>query len=320
MEFCNDANDYSPDCLRAYALSLPDHLEEALSTHIDDIVCNGRVCIFGVGNSAMAGDIVQQYLDETSSVNIPMVSGEMVPGWLREGDHAIIISYSGLSSEVIGCYHELRRRGCTLHCITAGGELASLCEMDSVHIIRLPEGIPSRCALGYSIGYLARLLQAMGVCTLADSLIMAADDIRAYVSRMPGCRVIEDIASKMVGTVPAIYATSDMLPIAKRWRSDLYQSCRMVAFYGEMPEFDHNEIVGWADPCEHASNLSMFVIRGPREPETIRIIVDSMVDTLREFNRDLSVICMFPGDPLIKNICGCIAGDFITARVKELMS
>ena len=162
MEFCNDANDYSPDCLRAYASSLPDHLEEALSTHIDDIVCNGRVCIFGVGNSAMAGDIVQQYLDETSSVNIPMVSGEMVPGWLREGDHAIIISYSGLSSEVIGCYHELRRRGCTLHCITAGGELATLCEMDSVHIIRLPEGIPSRCALGYSIGYLARLLQAMG--------------------------------------------------------------------------------------------------------------------------------------------------------------
>ena len=80
------------------------------------------------------------------------------------------------------------------------------------------------------------------------------------------------------------------------------------------------EIVGWGYPNAHSPRLTMFALRGPRESELINIIVDTMADTLVAFGRDVHTIRLEMEDTLVRNICGCILGDLVTARIKELMS
>lgn len=311
---------YSADGIRFFASQLPEHLESALSTRTAPIDCKGRVCMFGVGNSAMAGDIMQSYLDENSSKNVPMISDERVPGWIGKDDHAILISYSGESKEILSCYNALKERGCVMHCIVGGGTLKDMAIRDGADIRVLPQGVPSRAALGYTLGYLADLIQALGISDVADYLQTCIKPLRTYISKMYDCKIVEDTAKSMVGKIPAIYTTTDMLPIAKRWRADIYQNCGMVAFYGEMPEFDHNEIVGWADENQHVPELEMFILRSNDEPKIVETIVDAMTETLEEFSRNTHTIRISPSDSLVRNVCGCIAGDFLTARLKELVS
>lgn len=310
---------YSSDGIRFFATRFPEHLESALSTKTAPIACNGRVCMFGVGNSAMAGDIMQSYLDAHSEHNVPMISDDRIPGWMGENDHAILISYSGTSKEILNCYDALKERGCTMHCIVGGGILKENAIRDGVDIRILPQGVPSRAALGYTLGYLADLIQALGISDVADYLGGYLDYFKGYIAKTIGSDLIEETARSMVGKIPAIYTTTDMLPVAKRWRADIYQNCGMIAFYGEMPEFDHNEIVGWADPNIHVSELEMCIIRSNDEPDIIRTIVDSMTDTLNEFKRETHTILMEPSESMIRNICGCLAGDILSARLKEIV-
>ena len=310
---------YSSDGIRFFATQFPEHLESALSTKTEPISCNGRVCMFGVGNSAMAGDIMQAYLDENSEYSVPMISDDRIPGWIGENDHTILISYSGESREILSCYKALKERGCIMHCIVGGGTLRENAVRDGVDIRVLPQGVPSRAALGYTLGYLADLIQALGISDIADYLLNHIDYFKEYIANVLGSEKIEDIAHSMVGKIPAIYTTTDMLPIAKRWRADLYQNCGMIAFYGEMPEFDHNEIVGWADPNIHVSELEMFILRSNDEPEIIKIIVDAMTETLNAFERETHTISITPSESIIRNICGCLAGDILSARLKELV-
>lgn len=310
---------YSSDGIRFFVTRFPEHLESALSTRTAPIECNGRVCMFGVGNSAMAGDIMQSYLDEHSEHNVPMISDDRIPGWIDEDDHAILISYSGTSKEILDCYDALRERGCTIHCIVGGGTLKDNAVRDGVDTRVLPQGVPSRAALGYTLGYLADLIQALGISDVADYLHGHLDYFKDYVAGIIRSDLIEETARNMVGKVPAIYTTTDMLPVAKRWRADIYQNCGMISFYGEMPEFDHNEIVGWADSNVHIPELEMFIIRSDDEPDIIRIILDSMTETLNEFKRETHTILMTQPGSIIRNICGCLAGDVLSARLKELV-
>jgi glucose/mannose-6-phosphate isomerase len=43
-------------------------------------------------------------------------------------------------------------------------------------------------------------------------------------------------------------------PIAYRWKTQINENAKQPAFYHELPELDHNEIVGW----EGASELARF--------------------------------------------------------------
>jgi glucose/mannose-6-phosphate isomerase len=48
------------------------------------------------------------------------------------------------------------------------------------------------------------------------------------------------------GTVPIITGADLTAPIAYRWKTQFNENAKSPAFAGELPEIDHNEIVGWA--------------------------------------------------------------------------
>jgi glucose/mannose-6-phosphate isomerase len=54
--------------------------------------------------------------------------------------------------------------------------------------------------------------------------------------------------------VPQIAGAGLTAPIAYRWKTQLNENAKMPAFSNELPELDHNEIVGW----EGAAGLARF--------------------------------------------------------------
>ena len=54
------------------------------------------------------------------------------------------------------------------------------------------------------------------------------------------------IAKNIYNTIPIIYAENNNCEvIAVRWKGQLSENSKMLAYHNELPEMNHNEIVGW---------------------------------------------------------------------------
>ena len=62
------------------------------------------------------------------------------------------------------------------------------------------------------------------------------------------------LARALCDSVPVIVGSGVTQPIAYRWKTQLNENAKIPAFAHELPEMDHNEIVGW----QNASSLARF--------------------------------------------------------------
>ena len=56
------------------------------------------------------------------------------------------------------------------------------------------------------------------------------------------------IAQTINGKLPCIYSSRIMGCIAYRWRCQIEENAKQMAFHHLLPEMNHNEIVGWTNP------------------------------------------------------------------------
>ena len=57
--------------------------------------------------------------------------------------------------------------------------------------------------------------------------------------------LVNKIAKKIQSKIPCIYAHGLMKPVAYRWRCQIEENAKQLAFHHEIPEMNHNEIIGW---------------------------------------------------------------------------
>ena len=70
----------------------------------------------------------------------------------------------------------------------------------------------------------------------------------------------KEIARGLLGSVPVIAGAGLTSPIAYRWKTQINENAKSPAFSRELPELDHNEIVGW----EGVGDLGPFSLGPPR--------------------------------------------------------
>lgn len=56
----------------------------------------------------------------------------------------------------------------------------------------------------------------------------------------------KQLALLAVGKTPVFYAGSLMAPVAYKWKISWNENAKNVAFWNELPEFNHNEFIGWS--------------------------------------------------------------------------
>ena len=63
------------------------------------------------------------------------------------------------------------------------------------------------------------------------------------------------LARALHGTVPVVAGAGLTTPIAYRWKTQINENAKMPAYALELPELDHNEIVGWGSASEFGALL-----------------------------------------------------------------
>ena len=75
------------------------------------------------------------------------------------------------------------------------------------------------------------------------------------------------IARQIHGKLPCIYSSGIIECIAYRWRCQIEENSKQMAFHHLLPEMNHNEIVGWTNSHDE---LAVVVLRDNKETKEMQ--------------------------------------------------
>jgi glucose/mannose-6-phosphate isomerase len=244
-------------------LGLPEHLRDALwrveSANLRPVDSPGGLVVAAMGGSSVGGLLAIAALGDRASRPIFVARDYGLPAWTTPDTTVLCASYSGETEETLAAYEAAGALGARRIVSTTGGSLASSARADGVPVIPLPGGFQPRAAVGYG------LVVALEVAALAgcgDHLHTEIDVAAAHAEELaeewgpdaPEESLAKTLARALHKTTPQIAGAGLTTPIAYRWKTQINENASAPAFASELPELDHNEIVGW----EGAPDLGRF--------------------------------------------------------------
>jgi glucose/mannose-6-phosphate isomerase len=237
-------------------VGLPEHLRDALwkvqSAQLQPWDSPAGLIVAGMGGSGIGGVLARAILGDHASRPILAARTYGLPSWTTPDTTVLCASYSGNTEETLACYEAAGALGATRVAVTSGGKLAELARADGVPVIPVAGGFQPRAAVAYMT---VAALEVAGLCgagpRMGSEIDVAADHLEHLVDEW-SAHGSEDSESKTLAralrdSVAVIAGSGITQAVAYRWKAQLNENAKVPAFTHELPELDHNEIVGWQD-------------------------------------------------------------------------
>jgi glucose/mannose-6-phosphate isomerase len=254
--------------LVADVLDLPSQLRDGLwrveSAMLEPIDSPGGLVVSGMGGSAIGGALARSALGDQASRRIVVTRSYGLPAWTSPEVTVLCSSYSGNTEETLACYDAAGALGARRIVVTTGGQLAESAREDKVPVIPLPGGLQPRAAVAYMTVAALEVAALCGVGPeLRSEVDVAAAQMEALTERW-GPAAEADAQPKLLagalhGTITTIAGAGPTIPVAYRWKTQLNENAKVPAFSHELPELDHNEIVGWDGAAELGPFAAVFL-------------------------------------------------------------
>jgi glucose/mannose-6-phosphate isomerase len=215
-----------------------------------------NIHIVGLGGSGIGANFVQSFVRSVCKVPITVTKDYQVPAYVGPNTLAIASSYSGGTEETLICLEQYLKAGAHVIGISSGGLLQEKSKSEDFEFVKLPEGKPApRACLGYSMVQQLGILHKLGFtdASFLDQVAEAATLLSNEQDQIQ--EKAAHIANLLEGRLPIIYACSELEPVAIRFRQQLNENSKILAWHHVIPEMNHNELVGW-----RTNNSNAFVI------------------------------------------------------------
>jgi glucose/mannose-6-phosphate isomerase len=246
-----------------------------------------NIVLAGMGGSAIAGDILKDWIGNEIAVPMETVRGYHLPAYLNEKSLVFFISYSGNTEETLSCMHDAAEKGCQIIAISSNGALGRVTQALGLPLIELPKMAAARASLPYLFAPLPYMLAKVGVLPLSkveremsDAVEVVDKMTRELAIEVP---IEENFAKKaaleIFGTVPIVYCYNPYKSVGLRFKDQVNENCKLPARCDVFPELNHNEIMGWE---AQESILKRYTLVLLRDLEIEPIEVKARIDALKE--------------------------------------
>ena len=262
--------------------SLPDQIQEMLDQDIPPLEPAPTIFLAGMGGSAISGDLLRSALWD-QPYRLEVIRDYRLPAYAQKGDLLIASSYSGNTEETLSIFREGTERGLRCAAVTSGGKLAELAESAGAPLVRIPTGYPPRTALGYLFTGLARLLWPLVPEEVQKTLQDLPDFLRKLQERFEGTEAFSfELAETLYLRIPVVYSSTRLFPVAFRWKTQMNENAKAFCHVAELPELDHNEIVGMQNPKERLETFWVIFLQDPEDHPRIRLRIRHTADLIRD--------------------------------------
>lgn len=272
-----------------------------------------NVIVGGMGGSALAATLFTSWPRLT--VPYEVVRSYSIPAHVNEHTLFIASSYSGNTEETLEALAAAEARGAQIVVIAAGGKLAEIATEKNYPFYQIPTGYQPRMAVYYNFAALVELFDGSGltkgtVQELHETADWLSHHIQQWLPTVPASQnKAKQFAQEMLGRSVVVYAGPVFSPVAYKWKINVNENAKQVAWAGQYPEFNHNEFLGWTkQPVDKP--YAVIDIRSNFEHERIQKRFE-ISERLLSGMRPAPEIVVPEGETLLKQLFWTIVlGDF----------
>ena len=303
-----------------YLNDFTNHLTEAIeiANNTDLSAYNKEIkniLICGLGGSGIGGTIVADII--SPKVNIPIASTKdySIPNFVNEHTLVIANSYSGNTEETLYALEKCQARGAEIAVITSGGKLKIIAEENNYNHIIIPGNHPPRAMFGYAFTELFFMLNHYGIIDDAfkndfEKAITLLDTEKEEIQKQA-----MELAKKMYKQTPVIYVANGFEGVAVRFRQQLNENSKMLAWHNIIPEMNHNELLGWRT---NVNDLAVVYFRNKCDYKRNRIRMDINKKVILKYTENITEIWS-KGDTVLANSLYHISlGDWVSWYLSEM--
>jgi glucose/mannose-6-phosphate isomerase len=278
-----------------------------------------NIVVAGLGGSAIGGDLVRSYLAEKLNIPFFICRNYTLPNFVDKSTLVFISSYSGNTEETLSAYDDAKKRGAKILAISSGGKVEEKAIQDRVTYVNIPKGLPPRAALGYSFVPLLVILERIGFVQGEKDQIRKAKELLSSnrLKYKMELGIEENLAKKIAlelhKKLPIIYASNDHFDaVSTRWKGQMCENAKMLAFNNVFPEFNHNELVGWKNLAGYKDHLVVVILKDKDDHPRIKRRMEIVKGIIKK--QGVNVIEVeSSGEVLLSRIFSLIQlGDFVS--------
>ncbi|HEC33296.1 MAG TPA: bifunctional phosphoglucose/phosphomannose isomerase [Chloroflexi bacterium] len=227
----------------------------------------GEVIILGMGGSAIGGALLASLVAGECPLPILSVRGYDLPAHVGPESLVVASSYSGNTEETLSAFTQAVERGSPLVAVVTGGRLAAIAEEKRIPLVRFDYCSQPRAALGYSFTLLLGLLCRLGLlrdyrADLEEAVAVMEERQKELSPDVPVVRnPAKRLAGQLVGRLPVVYGAGFLSPVARRWKGQFNENAKNWAFWEELPELNHNAVVGYGMPDGVRERAAVLMLR-----------------------------------------------------------
>jgi glucose/mannose-6-phosphate isomerase len=243
-----------PSGQAADVLDLATHLRDALwrveSAALSLPAARSGVLVAGMGGSAIGGLLAAAALGPRLRRPLLAARDHGLPSFADAGWVVLCASYSGETEETLAAFDAAGAAASPRVVATSGGELAGRARREGVPVIPLPGGFQPRAAVGYALVAALEVAAAAGAAPSVRGEVEAAAALAERLAAAwgpdgPAEGEAKALARRLDRTVPIFCGAGLGAAAAYRFKTQCNENAKVPAFAAELPEADHNEIVGW---------------------------------------------------------------------------
>ncbi len=275
------------------------------------------VIVAGMGGSGIAGDVARLAAETDGRAPIHQVKGYRLPAWAGQDTPLLAVSHSGNTEETLAVVAEALAAGVPVHAVTSGGALGALADEGRLSATRIDGGLQPRASLPSLVTPVLLTLEqwdvldgaadAVSAATAATSVLAAADE--------DGSGPARGRARRLLGSVPVFVGGRGVGSlVAARGAAQVAENAEVPAFAGELPEFDHNAIVGFATANESAP-FTLVSVRDPREHPRVEARFAPTLEGIDGGVRSVEELRLVEGEWLTRLACGVLEVDLLSVHL-----
>ena len=262
----------------------------SLTKNYNDI---NNIMILGMGGSIITGLLMKELLKNDLDIPIEVNQGYNIPKWVNNKTLILACSYSGNTEETLISCEECFKKTSNVIGISKGGKLFDLLKNKaSNEYVKMPDGLQPRAALGFSFSLMLILLNKLQIVgdsfikDLKNSIPDLAEKTKVY-SLKDSSNVAYSTANKIYNKNPLIYAEEGIFNIiGYRFKCQLVENSKVLAFNNAVPEMNHNEIEAYTNTVNIKDNFVVIWINDSsyhdRNTKRIKIVTNIWRNKVKE--------------------------------------
>lgn len=275
-----------------------------------------NIYVAGLGGSGIGANFVAEFVKDELKIPYLIGKGYDNPAFIGKNTLYVASSYSGNTEETLTALSKIENSGAKIIIISSGGKLIAIAKEKGYDYIQVPNNWPSpRACLGYSLVQQLFVLHKLGFIkrTVIDNVKSSIDLIKYDQDEIKN--KAEKIAQIINGKIPVIYTTDRMESVAMRFRQQINENSKFLAWHHVIPEMNHNELVGWRDTYD---NLAVVYFRNKDDFHRNAVRMDINKEVISKYTNTIIEIYSKGQSLVEKSIYLVHLGDWVSWYLAQL--